>query len=105
MRCKQEIYRELLSVCLPSVRNRLSSRLLLGRRRREAYALSQLCHNLWVSILDPNFGNHDVWFLNYQARAYVESSKGSLGYEAMIRLIRELFLLVPDGLRNELTWQ
>lgn len=101
---KQEIYKELLRQTLPMTRNVLSSRIVFGRSRKDALELSQLTHNLYVSILEEGFVDHDIWFLNVQARSYCETAKGSSAYLAVIDLIHQLFNEVPENLRYKLEW-
>lgn len=103
---KQELYAELLGRTLPSLRN-LSTQSWWHRARNRAFFFeSELVHNLFVSILDPEFGSHDLWFLNRQARAYVDScsEKVSSLYKANLETISELFKIVPESQRNALDW-
>ena len=102
---KQEIYTEILRLCIPRARNILTRSFLYGEVRKEAYQLCELSHNLYVSILEPDFGSHDIWFLNWQARRFSDTVKDAACYKELLRLIAELFSLVPEGLRGELEWQ
>lgn len=72
---KQEIYVELLRHSLPMARNALSHRFIYGKKREEAFRICQLTHDLYVSILDDGFNEHDIWFLNVHAREYVSRAK------------------------------
>ncbi|TQV73892.1 zinc ABC transporter substrate-binding protein [Aliikangiella marina] len=101
---KQEIYKEILELCLPELRNSLSGSFVFGRRRKDAFELSQLVHNLYVSILEPDFVEHDLWFLNVQAKEFFESSRSSVLYVPINELIKELFKQVPDNARIKLDW-
>jgi len=89
---------------LPEVRNSLSSCFVFGRKRKDAFELSQLVHNLYVSILEPDFVEHDLWFLNVQAKSFFESSQDSVLYVPINELIKELFKQVPENDRIKLDW-
>ena len=112
---KQEIYCELLRLCLPSLRNCLShycrSRWLVWLNHRQQkelrrhYDLAELVHNLYVSIADDEFVAHDIWFLNHQARIFLErGDMQSPFYQAIAFQIEELFKAVPVEMRAELEW-
>ncbi len=72
---KQEIYKELLSWALPCARNtfswfrRIRPFVLLSPRLqrglRDQYEVAEFVHNLYVSILEEEFTDHDIHFLNY----------------------------------------
>jgi len=102
---KQEVYRELLRHSLPLARNVLSQSLVYGRSRKSAYELSQLTHNLYVSLYDNEFVAHDFWILNVHAKAYYEYAKNSGDGNHIIDLLKELFQAVPDHQRNLLEWE
>jgi hypothetical protein len=57
-------------------------------------------------MYEPEFVEHDVWFLNVQARAYCQqcSEQVSPLYREQVARLRELFSLVPPGLRPKLQW-
>jgi hypothetical protein len=103
---KQEIYRELLQFGLPYLRSVQSLRWWQTARRQALYAEAEFLHNLSVSILEPEFGSHDIWFLNHQARWFFAHADPwhAPCYEHHRRLIRELFALVPKPLRDKLEW-
>ncbi len=101
---KQEIYAELLRHSLPMARNALSCRFIYGKKREEAFRICQLTHDLYVSILDDGFTEHDIWFLNVHAREYVNRAQGCVLYRTVIELLRQLFSEVPAGVRNQLEW-
>lgn len=102
---KQEIYTELLRLCLPEVRNSLSHSYVVGRNRKAAYELSQLTHDLYVSILEPNFIEHDFWFLNVHAKSFFEKAKDTPNYLEIIGVLGELFREVPEHDRRKLEWE
>lgn len=103
---KQTIYREILHWTLPHLRNASTWRWWQRMRDRSSYYESELVHNLPVSMYEPDFVDHDVWFLNVQARAYCQqcSASASSLYPQQVERIRELFVLVPQHLRPKLQW-
>jgi hypothetical protein len=100
---KQRVYQELLAFTLPMLRNRET--LPWWRRMRSWYGEAELVHNLYDKIVDPDFSPNDIYFLNCQARNYMESGKSSPLYSNHVRRIRKLFVLVPDDLRDMLDWK
>jgi hypothetical protein len=74
------------------------------KSRRWIHEEAQLVHNLWASFADPGFEAHDFWFLNVQARGYVERGNCSPIYQMQVSRLRDLFALVPVDLRFELNW-
>lgn len=103
---KQEIYRELLQFGLPHLRAIRTLRWWQAARRRALYEEAEFLHSLHVSILEPEFVDHDFWFLNHQARSFLEHAdpRHAACYDQHRRLIRELFALVPEQLRTKLEW-
>lgn len=113
---KQEIYQEILRRALPQVRNSLAysnevhEPCVLSRDEqmylKGAYEVAQFVHNLYVSILDAEWVFHDIWFLNVQARSFVErnSDQTAHQYSLFVACVRELFSLVPDEWRPLLEW-
>jgi len=55
-------------------------------------------------MYEPEFVDHDVWFLNVQARAYCQRCSAAVSalYPQQVERIRELFALVPQHLRSKL---
>lgn len=104
---KNEIYVKMLSLSLPYIRNIQS----LGKKEKardtSCYFEAELVHNLMHSLLTPNFIEHDVWFLNNQAKYYVEkcSEDISSNYNQHVEYIKLLFKMVPDSLKSKLQWQ
>ncbi|WP_337021032.1 zinc ABC transporter substrate-binding protein [Pantoea anthophila] len=103
---KSEIYVKMLGLALPYIRN-----LQLIEKKGKILSLScylevELVHNLAVTILDKNFTEHDVWFLNSQAKCYVEKCNEDISpnYNQHLVYIKDLFNLVPDALKSKLTW-
>jgi hypothetical protein len=103
---KQTVYQAMLRSTLPHLRNVSTRRWWRRLRDRSAFHESELIHNLPVSIFEPEFVEHDLWFLNFQARAYCERCNPALSllYPQQVAKIRELFALVPEHLRVKLQW-
>jgi len=61
-------------------------------------------HNLCVSILEESFTEHDIHFLNHQAKWYLRecSLSASPNYAYIKQAIDELNALVPLSLRDKL---
>jgi hypothetical protein len=103
---KQEIYQELLFWAIPHIRNTQTQSMLAKAFDKSCYEEVELVHNLQVSILEPEFLDHDIHFLNCQARNYTEraAQSNSPCYGAQCTLIEELINLVPEPMRNKLEW-
>jgi hypothetical protein len=103
---KQEIYRELLQFGLPYLRGVRHLRWWQTARRQALYEEAEFLHNLYVTILEPEFVDHDIWFLNHQARWFLTHADPghAANYYHHRGLIRELFALVPEPLRDKLEW-
>jgi hypothetical protein len=58
-------------------------------------------------LLTPEFSEHDLWFLNNQARDYFENCSDDISpnYIQHIEYIKELFKIVPENLRPKLVWR
>jgi hypothetical protein len=97
----------MLTTVLPWVRNVQTWRWWTRLRERSVRWDSELVHNLPTSILEPDFTDHDLWFLNWQARAYYRgcSSDVSPNYDAKVAAVRRLSALVPDELRDRPEWR
>ena len=104
---KQEIYQEMLRHVLPGLRNGYAPRpwWISIRRSPWYYYDAELVHNLWVSLFEEDFIDHDIWFLNVQAKWYYENAKGTQNYRPLCELITELFSLVPTHFHNKLKWR
>jgi hypothetical protein len=109
---KQEIYKDILSWALPSARNCLSHfrrpRLIVllspkdQKWLRYHYELAECVHNLYVSLLEAEFTDHDIHFLNYQARSFFE--RHGKDDPVYAYYIQELFKEVPEHMRGKLMW-
>ena len=76
------------------------------RQRRALYVEAEFLHHLYVSILEPEFVDHDVWFLNHQARWYLENADPRYcpNLDANRVAIQELFQLMPESMHSKLEW-
>ncbi|RBP47543.1 hypothetical protein DES53_101340 [Roseimicrobium gellanilyticum] len=103
---KQEIYEFMLRRTLPHLRNVASLGWWRRMRDRSAYYEAELIHNLPNSMYKPEFVEHDIHFLNWQARWYCEKCDVKLSsmYPQQVGLIRGLFALVPPEMRSQLKW-
>ncbi|MES2505407.1 MAG: zinc ABC transporter substrate-binding protein [Verrucomicrobiota bacterium] len=102
---KQEIYREILRTTLIYIRNFQSMPFWRRWRDKTVYMEAELIHNIWPSLFDQEFKDHDIWFLNIQAKTYFREAQFSPLYTQHVALIRELFALVPAPYRAKLQWQ
>lgn len=103
---KQELYLDILGFILPSMRN-----LYTWKRRwviwKAGNFLSELelVHNLPRLLINPEFEDRDIHWLNSQAKQFVsDCPKQRAYYSGVCSDIKELFALVPNSLRNELRW-
>jgi hypothetical protein len=103
---KQAVYQEMLRCTLPHLRNVSTRQWWRRLRDRSTYHESELIHNLPVSMYEREFVEHDIWFLNFQARAYCQRCTPELSwlYPQQVARIQELFSLVPEHLRAKLQW-
>lgn len=92
---------------VPHIRNVQTHSMLKKALDKSCYAEAEFVHNLHQSIFESDFVAHDIHFLNFQARKYVESypRHKSSCYGAQKKLINELFRLVPTELKEKLEWQ
>jgi len=100
---KQQIYSEILRTTLIYLRNFESLPFWRRWRDRSAYEEAEI-HNLWPTLLEPEFTQHDLWFLSCQAESYCRRARCSPLYDQHVALIRELFAVVPESLRSDLRW-
>jgi len=101
---KQEIYREILISSLSLCRN-IQSGSFLGKAVSKTSSLElEFVHNLPVSILEPEFTDHDIWFLNNQAKNYLIrcNQSTSPNYDEHKKSIETLVSSLPVEKRNGL---
>lgn len=103
---KQAIYFEMLLRTMPHLRNVTTLSWWQRLRDRSAYFEAELIHNLAHSVFEPEFVDHDIWFLNIQARMYCERCSEALSplYREQLERIRGLFAIVPEAYRDRLEW-
>jgi len=103
---KQQIYNEFLFRSLPWIRSIQTQPWWHRLRRSQAcYYEAEFVHNLPQSILEPEFVDHDAYFLNTQAKMFCDHCKSSPNYESRVALIRELFSLLPEKQKALLIWK
>src|SRR5471030_2060802 len=104
---KSAIYIKMFDLVLPYVRSIQSQNAWVKSKDLSCYFETELIHNLPRSILDSNITEHDVWFLNHQAKYYYEYCNENISpnYHRHLIYIKELFSIVPETLKPKLTWQ
>ena len=104
---KQELYIHLASFTLASMRNLHTwrNRWLIWKYGNFLPEL-ELVHNLHHLLVNPDFEVYDIYWLNTQAKQFVQNcSKERNYYHLVCNDIKELIALVPDNLKAELRWQ
>ncbi|SCZ64962.1 MULTISPECIES: zinc ABC transporter substrate-binding protein [Photorhabdus] len=103
---KNEVYIKMLALSLPYIRNIQTHSKKLKGRDLSCYFEAELIHNLHHSILDENFQEHDIYFLNHQAKYYYENCNDiiSPNYNQHLFYIKELFDMIPENLKEKLIW-
>jgi hypothetical protein len=96
----------MLGLALPYIRNLQLLEKTEKSLNLSCYLEAELVHNLTVTILEKNFTEHDIWFLNSQAKYYFESCNENISpnYNQHLIYIKELFNIVPGALKSKLTW-
>lgn len=104
---KNDVCLKMLSSALSHIRNVQSRGERERKKDRACYFESELVHNLMHTLLSPEFREHDIWFMNNQAKFYYEncSPEISINYGQQSEYIKMLFLMVPDELKHTLIWQ
>ncbi|MBI6164790.1 zinc ABC transporter substrate-binding protein [Serratia liquefaciens] len=103
---KLEIYTKMFDLVLPYVRSIQSQNCWVKARDMSCYFETELIHNLPKSILEKDMVEHDVWFLNNQARYYFEKCNEDISpnYNQHLIYIKKLIDIVPEDLKSKLTW-
>jgi len=101
---KQKVYREILWWTLPHIRNVSTWSWWRRLKDKSVYFESELVHNLPVSMYEPEFSEHDVWFLNVQAQNYVRNCSLTFSplYSQQVARLEQLVKLVPEPLARKL---
>lgn len=104
---KSHIYKEMLEFALTYIRNVQSQNAFIKAKDKSCLYESELVHNIMISILDKNFTEHDLWFLNHQAKFYYDNCNAeiSINYPKQVFYIKELFKIVPIELQDKLIWK
>jgi len=92
---------------LPHIRNVQSHGFWVKGKDKSCYYEAELIHNLPVSMFESEFVEHDIHFLNYQARWYLEKCSDTISplYRRNEKLIRELMSAVPKEFKPHLQWE
>lgn len=95
---KQEIYRELLADSISYCRNLASGSPVSKAFDKSSFVELQFVHSIPESILQPDFVDHDLWFLNHQARVFIFNADESRtpNYSKYRRRIIELLGLLDE---------
>ncbi|WP_109396576.1 zinc ABC transporter substrate-binding protein [Photorhabdus namnaonensis] len=93
-------------LALPYIRNIQTHSKKVKGEDVSCYFEAELIHNLYHSILDENFQEHDIYFLNHQAKYYYENCNEiiSPNYNQHLSCIKDLFAMIPDNLKEKLIW-
>ena len=105
---KQKILLELMFWMVCYARNtqtmNLLRRLRYGREFRRAFDDLNLIHRIPHSILDRDYTDNDISFINYGIRHYVEDRGAEIDGRTAWLLV-EFVRGVPDARRAEVTWR
>lgn len=104
MHKKNQIYLEMVEKALWLSRNR-QTRSFLGKAfDKTCIEELELVHGLPVLIMEDKFGEGDVWFLNTQAKNYLNSNnlKSSSNYNFYKDSIAKITNLLPRDLINKI---
>ncbi len=103
---KQKEYQEILKKILPWLRNVSTWGWYQKCRDKSCYYDAELVHNLPISLWEEDFVDHDIWFLNHQARIYYEECNTQLSpnYESIVECISNLFDMIPEDKKQQIEW-
>ena len=103
---KQELYLKILEMVLPFMRNIQRHSTWRRATYGSFYLELELVHNLSRCLVTPEFSEQDVFWLNTQARMFVErGGNRTHGFnDDITSCISELIVLVPESLQDKLTW-
>jgi len=103
---KQQLYLEILDRILPFLRNIQTHSSWQRFKYGSFYPETELVHNLPRLLVVPEYTEHDIHWLNYQARIFAKDGNNPVHgfYEPVIANIAELFRRVPEPLRAGLKW-
>lgn len=101
---KQELLRDLLCQSLSFIRNRQTLPWWRKAFDKAVYFESELVHNISPSIFNSDFTDHDIWFINHQAKWYIENCTPEISpnYDFVKKTVEELIGLVPPSLAHKI---
>lgn len=101
-----DIYVDMLSISLPYIRGVQSHGFIRKIIDKSCYYEAELLHNIVGSLRKSNFCSWDIYFLNNQAKFYLENANEKIcpNYTAHKENIKKLFNMVPDNRKRELSW-
>ncbi|CDL85285.1 hypothetical protein [Xenorhabdus szentirmaii] len=102
-----DIYIDMLSFALPHIRNVQTHGPIRKARDKSCYHEAELLHNIVNSLKGTEICDQDIYFLNNQARYYLENTSDKIctNYHFHKKRIKMLFELVPEAMRSQLVWQ
>ena len=98
---KQRIYIEIMETVLPACRS-LKDLEAIGSMAGGVVLEADLLHNLPCRLIEPDFGEADLHWLNVDALSYVRQAAGQKRqlYGLLCDMIAELFSLVPQEMNS-----
>jgi hypothetical protein len=101
---KQEAYRDLLMHVLPYINSCLNIKKFGLFKDDDVSIEAELIHNIYCSICDYEYTDHDLHFLNYQVEHYlkVANSKNSPNYENILKELVKLIRNCPPNYQSML---
>ncbi|WP_017345887.1 hypothetical protein [Pantoea sp. A4] len=100
-----DIYIKMLGLALPYIRNVQSHGFIVKSRDKSCYYEADLLHSVVNSLKEVEISSWDIYFLNIQARYYIENANGICpNYLAHKGCIISLFNLIPDPMKKDLEW-
>ena len=103
---KQIIYKELLFWGLPEIRNWQSRGFLWRINHWQSYLIAEFLHLIPNLILNSEFDEGDIWFINTDCRRFFSHGKAKTvnSYSVFENNVVELFTLIPIELKPKLEW-
>ena len=110
---KQELYIMLIKAGFVFIRNQQS--LCLNpwwrvppwrwrKRGRGSYLVAQFLHNIPDLVFESEFSKRDIRFLNSAKAFFEQAEPSSFMYGTFFSPVRQIFNLVPENLKNQLSW-
>ncbi|MBG2802985.1 hypothetical protein NA898_15880 [Proteus cibi] len=103
---KIEIYSNMLWRSLSYIRN-IQTQTCIGKAfNKSCYYEAELLHNVVISIIEEEITSNDIYFLNNQAKFYLEKAnkRECTNYFSHQDDIKKLFSIVPEHLKDKLEW-